>query len=148
MLTAQDIMTSEVITVTPDTPVNQAAQLLVDKRINAAPVVEGEKLVGIICQSDLIVQQKSLPLPSFFTLLDGIIPLKSAKHLEKEVAKIAAATVGQAMTPNPVVIAPDTPISQVAALMAEKKFHTLPVVAGGELVGIVGKEDVLRTLMD
>lgn len=147
MLTAKNIMTSEVITLTPDTPVNQAAQLLVDKSINAVPVLEAGKLVGIICQSDLIVQQKNLPLPSFFTLLDGIIPLKSTKQLEKEVEKIAAATVGQAMTPDPVVIGPDTPISEVAALMAEKKFHTLPVVEQGEMVGIVGKEDILRTLM-
>ena len=73
--------------------------------------------------------------------------MKSTKRLEKEVEKIAAATVGQAMNPDLVVITPDTPISEVAALMAEKKFHTLPVVEHGVMVGIVGKEDVLRTLM-
>lgn len=148
MLLVKDIMTPEVITVTPDTPIIQAAKLLLDKHINAAPVVDqAGRLRGIICQSDLVAQQRSLPLPSFFTLLDGIIPLRSTKHLEKEVAKIAAATVGQAMTPDPVVVSPQTPLSEVARLMAEEKFHTLPVVDQGKLVGVVGKEDVLRTLM-
>lgn len=147
MTTARDIMTSEVLTLQPDMGVNQAAQLLLQRRINAAPVVDEEgRVKGILAQSDLIAQQMSLPMPSFFTLLDGLIPLSSSKKLDRAVEKIAATTVAQAMTPDPVVVAPDTPISQVAALMVEKNYHTLPVVAQGKLVGVVGKEDVLRTL--
>jgi len=69
------------------------------------------------------------------------------KQIEKQAQKIAAVTVAQAMTPNPVTVQPDTAIEEVAALMVDKNFHTIPVVDEGELVGIVGKEDVLRTLM-
>jgi CBS domain-containing protein len=63
------------------------------------------------------------------------------------VEKIAAVTVGQAMTPDPVTVGPQTDIEEVAALMADKKYHTLLVIEDGRLVGIVGKEDVLRTLL-
>jgi CBS domain-containing protein len=148
MLTAKDIMTEEVITVTPDTEIAQAAELLLTNRINGVPVVDEEgELVGILCQSDLIAQQKSIPIPSLFTLLDGYIPLTLSKRLDKEVEKIAATKAAEAMTPDPVTVSPETSIEDVAALMVEKNYHTLPVVDADKLVGIIGKEDILRTLV-
>ena len=148
MLKAKDIMTREVITVSPDTEIAQTAKLLLTNRINGVPVInDAGELVGILCQSDLIIQQKNIPIPSLFTLLDGFIPLTSSKKLDKEVEKIAATKVADAMTPAPVTVNPDTGIEKVAALMVEKNYHTLPVMDGGELVGIVGKEDVLKTLI-
>ncbi len=143
-----EIMTTEVIAVQPETKISQAAGLLLEKHVNGLPVVDEENnLVGILCQSDLIVQQKKLPLPTVFTLLDGLIPLTSMSHLEKEVQKMAATTVEQAMTHNPTSVGPDTELEDVADLMVRKNFHTIPVVEDGKLVGIVGKEDVLKTLL-
>lgn len=148
MRTAQDIMTRAVITVTPATDITQATRILLENRINGLPVVDAEKrLVGIVCQSDMIAQQKRIPLPSLFTLLDGYITLTSAKQFEKEVQKIAATRVEQAMTPKPVTVGPETSIEEIASLMVEKNLHTLPVVDKGKLVGIIGKEDMLRTLI-
>jgi CBS-domain-containing membrane protein len=104
-------------------------------------------IVGILCQSDLIAQQKKLPIPTLFTFLDSVIQLNSAKQIEKQIHKIAALTVAEAMTPEPVVVHPDTGVETVAALMVDNNFHTLPVVENSRLVGIIGKEDVLRTLL-
>jgi CBS domain-containing protein len=95
----------------------------------------------------LIAQQKKLPIPTLFTLLDGIIQLTSNKQIEKQIRKIAALTVSEAMTPKVVSVHPDTEIETVAALMVDSNFHTLPVVEGSRLVGVIGKEDVLRTLL-
>ncbi|MCA1906650.1 MAG: CBS domain-containing protein [Desulfarculus sp.] len=146
-MTIRQVMTPDPVTVTPETPVSRAAALMLERRINGLPVVDGSgALVGIICQSDLIAEQKKLPLPSFFTLLDGYIPLTSLKHLEREVERIAAVNVGQAMTRQPVTVGPETPLSQAAALMVDHNFHTLPVLDQGRLVGVVGKEDLLRSL--
>lgn len=148
MITAKDIMTKELITLSPQDDVVGAAQILLDYGINGAPVInDSGKLVGILCQSDLITQQQSLPVPSFFTLLDSYIPLPTSKQMENKMAKIAATTVEQTMTPNPVCVTPDTALDKVAALMVEKNFHTLPVLEDGKLVGVVGKEDVLRTIV-
>ena len=148
MLKVKDIMTEDLITLSSETEIAHAAKLLLEKRINGIPVVdEMGRLVGILCQSDLIAQQKKLPIPSFFTFLDGFIPLTSIKQIEREAQKIAATTVAHAMTPNPVTVRPETSIEEVAALMVGKNLHTLPVVSEGKLVGIVGKEDVLKTLM-
>jgi len=148
MLKAKDIMTRDIVTVTPETEIVQAAGILLKNRINGLPVVDDTgKLVGILCQSDLIVQQKRIPVPSLFTLLESYVPLSSVKRIDKEVAKIAAITVKQAMTANPVTVGPETEIEDIAALMVDRKYHTLPVVEGGRLVGIIGKEDVLKTLL-
>lgn len=148
MLSAKDIMTKDVTTVSPEMEIARAAALLLEESINGVPVVdETGDLVGILCQSDLVAQQKKFPLPSLFTLLDGFIPLTSMKHLEKEVQKITATTVGDAMTPNPVTVAPETGIEEVGSIMVDKHCHTLPVVDDGKLVGIVGKKDVLKTLI-
>lgn len=148
MLTARDLMTTEVITLTPDTDILQAAQVLLDNGINGAPVVdENNRVLGILCQSDLVVQQKRLPLPSVFTLLDIIIPLSSTRQLEKQVSKIAALKVSEAMTKDPVSVRPDTDIETIAALMVDNNFHTLPIVEDERLVGVIGKEDVLKTLI-
>lgn len=148
MLKVKDIMTREVKTVSPETEITQAAKLLLSERINGVPVInQAGELVGILCQSDLIAQQKAIPIPSLFTLLDGYIPLTRFNRLDKEVEKISATTVDNAMTPDPVTVTSNTDIEEVAALMVEKNYHTLPVVDDGKLVGVVGKEDVLRTLL-
>lgn len=148
MTTVREIMTTEVITLSPDTEIVKATQMLLDNRINGAPVVdESGRVLGILCQSDLIAQQKKLPLPSVFAFLESLFPLESMKRIEREVRKIAALTAADAMTPEPVTVSPDTELETVAALMVDSNFHTLPVVENKRLVGVVGKEDVLRTLI-
>jgi len=147
MTQARDLMAKDVLTVTPETSISHAASLLLQYHINGMPVVDEENnLVGIICQSDIITQQKKLPLPTIFTLLDGIIPLTSMSHMEKEVQKMAATRVNEAMTPDPTSVTPDTELEEMAEIMVTRNYHTLPVVEDGKLVGIIGKEDVLKTL--
>jgi CBS domain-containing protein len=148
MITARDIMTTELITLAPDTDFASAARVLLDRHINGAPVVDEDgRLVGILCQSDLVAQQKKMPVPTLLTLLDSFVRLTPAKELEKQARKIAALTVSEAMTRNPVTVKPDTGIEAIAGLMVDSNLHTLPVVDEGRLVGVIGKEDVLRTLI-
>lgn len=148
MLTAYDLMTENPQTIAPDDDIVTAARIMVEKRYNGLPVVEADgTLIGIICQSDLINQHKRLNLPSLFTLLDGIIPLRSSSDMDAEMRKISASKVAEAMTPTPTSVTEDAPIDEIATLMVDSNYHSLPVVKNGKLVGIVGKEDILRTLL-
>ena len=148
MIIAKDIMSTDPVVVSQETEITQAAAIMIENGFNGLPVVDDAGvLVGIICQSDIIAQQKKLPLPTFFTFMDGLFSFRSVKSLEKEVGKIAAANVNQAMTRNPVSVSPDTGIETIASLMVDNNFHTIPVVDGGVLVGVVGKEDILKTLV-
>jgi CBS-domain-containing membrane protein len=148
MITARDIMTTQLITLAPEMDFSSAAKVLLENHINGAPVVDADGvLVGILCQSDLVAQQKKFPVPTLLTLLDSFIQLTPSKELEKQARKIAAMTVRDAMTTTPVTVKPGTGIETIAALMVDSNLHTLPVLEEGRLVGIIGKEDVLRTLI-
>lgn len=148
MLKAKDIMETNVITVTPDTDITKAGRILLDHHINGVPVVDSDgRLKGILCQSDLIFQHKDIPLPPIVVLLDGIIPLSSSRRFKEEFEKAGATQVAQAMVKEPVSVEPDVPISEIANLMVEYHYHTIPVVENGRLVGIIGKEDILKILV-
>ena len=145
---AEDIMTKKVIVVHPETEIVQAARLLLEHHINGLPVVDQEgHLEGMICQDDLITQQKKIPLPSYFILLDSLIPLTSQKDLEKALKKMAAVTVAEAMSSDPITVDPETELEEIATRMVQYNIHTVPVLDQGRLVGIIGKEDILKTLM-
>jgi CBS domain-containing protein len=149
MLKAKDVMTTKVVTITEDTEISVAAKLLFDEGYNGVPVLDASgALSGILCQADLVAQQKKLSLPSVFSLLDGFIPLGSMKDLDREVEKMSALTAAHAMTRHPTIVSPETDIDEVASLMTDKGFHTVPVVDAGTVVGIIGMRDILGTLLE
>ena len=147
MLTAQDIMTSEVITVTEDVPVTRLAAILWENRISGVPVVDDKgEVISVVTENDLIDQTKKLHLPTVISVLDSVIFLENPNKVEKDIEKITGKTVKDICSKNPVIIALDTRLDEIATIMAEKKVHTLPVVSEGKLVGVVGKSDIIRTL--
>jgi CBS-domain-containing membrane protein len=147
MLKARDIMTTEVISIGPEASVTQVAGLLDTHRISGLPVVDQEGcLLGVITQSDLVQQARDLELPPAISLLDLRIFLETPSHFRRRLEKMLGGTVRQVMTDRPITISPETPVSEVAALMARKKVHTLPVMEGEKLVGIIGKIDLIRAL--
>jgi len=148
MVKAKDIMQKNIISLSPDTKIPNAVEILLKNHINGVPVVDTNgEIIGILCQSDLIFQQKDIPIPPIFAILDSIFPLSSSKSLDAQFQKMAATTVEQAMVKKVTTVTPDTPVSEIASLMVEKHFHTIPVVEGKKLVGIIGKEDILKTLI-
>lgn len=148
MKTTADIMTRDVFTVTEGTSLDQLARSFGEKRVSGFPVVgEGGSLVGVVTETDLIHQNQRLHIPTAVAIFDAVIVLGSSKRLEEEVRRMAATTVGEIMTRSPVTVRPETPVADLATLMADTGAHTLPVVdPGGRLVGVVGKLDVIRAL--
>ncbi len=147
MLTAQDIMTSTVITVAEDANVRELAALFLSNNISGAPVVNGQgKVIGVVTESDLIFQNKKVHLPTAVAILDAFLFLESPGKTEKELKKIAASRVGDICSRELISVTPETGLDELATLMAEKKVHTLPVMEGDTLVGIIGKSDIIRTI--
>lgn len=145
MLTARNIMTSQVITVSPETPVARVAALLDQHRISGVPVVDQEEtVVGVITQSDLVARARDLELPPTISLFDLRLVLETPAHFKKRLEKMLGTTVADVMTPEPHIVYPETPVAEIADLMARKKVHTIPVLDGGRLVGIIGKIDLIH----
>jgi predicted transcriptional regulator len=142
-----DVMTREVITVTPETTLRDLAKILAEKNLNGAPVVDDDgEVIGVVCESDLVNQNKPLHIPTVFVILDSIIPMENPWRLQKEFKRITATTVGDIYSKPPVCVEPDTDVAEVARIMSHKNLHTIPVLERGKLVGVVGKGDVIRSL--
>jgi CBS domain-containing protein len=147
--TVSEIMTPDPVTVTPESGVTEAAQLMVDNRIGALPVIEEGRLIGLVTEGDLIHQDVKLEFPTYIQLLDGFIMYPPAQtRFENELKKAVAATVGDVMTKDPITVQSSTSIEDVATLLVERDVSRIPVMDGDALVGIVTKSDVVRSLVE
>ena len=149
MKTAADIMTGKVISVTAETSLKEFAGILVKNNISGAPVLDNSgKLIGIATLSDLIYHNKKLKVPAVITILDSFLFLDTPEKMEKELKKIAAATVADICSHDVLSITPDTPLDEIATIMTDKKVHSLPVIGeDDQMVGIVGKKDIIKTIL-
>ncbi len=148
MKKAIDIMTKNVVTVSKDTTVAELANLLDTHNIGGTPVVDAQgHLLGVVTESDLIDQTKKVHIPTVITILDSVIYLENPEKMEKEMLKMAGATVGDIFTEDAQTVGEDTSLEEIATIMSEKNIHTLPVIRDSELVGVIGKGDIIKTLI-
>ena len=147
MLTAKDIMSTNVITVKPDTSIEDLSSLLVKNEISGVPVVDDSgALYGIVTENDLISRNKRLHIPTVVSFLDAAIYLESSKKFEQEVKRLTATRVGDICARKVVSITEDTTVMDSATIMTDKKVHLLPVLKAGKVVGIVGKRDMVKAV--
>lgn len=147
MLTAKDIMSRNVITVKEEMPVRELAELLWKNRISGAPVLDRDgKLIAVVTESDLIDQNKKVHIPTMISFLDSVVYLERPDKMKEDIKKMAGTTVRDIYSAKLVTVEEDTPLDEIASIMAEKNVHTLPVLSGGRLVGVIGKTDIIRTL--
>lgn len=147
-MNVRDVMTPDPLTVTPDLPVKEAARLMVERKIGCLPVLEGGRLVGIVTEGDLIMQDVKVEFPTYIHLLDGFILYPPATtRFESELRKAVSADVSHVMTRDPVTIGADASVEEAATRMVDKDVDRLPVMEGDRLVGIVSKSDIVRSLV-
>ncbi|MBU5637757.1 CBS domain-containing protein [Geomonas sp. Red69] len=148
MMKAKEIMTTDVITVRRDTTVRDLAKLFAERRISSVPVVDDEGLlIGIVSESDLIERDKPLHIPTVISIFDWVIYLESDKRFEKELQKMTGQTVRDIYSEEVASVGPDAPVSEVAEIMTERKVQAVPVVEGRRVVGIIGRIDMVRTMI-
>lgn len=147
MLKAKDIMTKNVVTVKTTTTIVELAHILMKHQISGTPVIDDNgNLIGIVTESDLINKNSKLHIPTILRLFDAFIPLGISK-LEQDLKKMAASTVGEIFTKEVITVDEEMSMEDVATIMTEKKIHLLPVLKEGKLAGIIGKKDIIRSIV-
>ena len=140
-------MKKDVVTIGEDATVQELAKLLAGKKISGAPVVDREnRMIGIISEDDLVALDTEIHFPHYIELLGNIVYLESVTKYEERLKNAAAGRVGDIMTREVVTVPPDATIPDMATLMEEREVHRLPVVEGDQLVGIVTRADIVRSL--
>jgi CBS domain-containing protein len=147
-LTAADLMTTEVITVHPETPLREAALQLVRGRIGGMPVVDADgKVVGIFSEGDLVRWTEDLgDRQSWWLnmLSDGFdLAPEFLDQIRSEHNRVRAV-----MNKDVVSVIETTPAREIAKLMSERKFKRVPVLRDGKLVGIVARADLVRAVAE
>ena len=135
-----DVMTRDVVSVTPDTPLKDVAAAIVERGISGLPVCDADgAVVGVLSEADLLVKQGGSPERSG-GLFAWLVETASAPDL----AKLRAHTAGEAMTSPAVTVETASPVSEAARTMVSLGVNRLPVVEDGRLVGIVTRADLVR----
>jgi CBS domain-containing protein len=137
----RDVMSKEVSSVGPKTPVREVVELTLGKTYRAVPVVEGGRPVGIITNTDLVHRGGLGVRLDLLASLD-----KPALHDILQRLSEQSRTAGDVMTPDPVTVRADAPLPVAAEVMVRRRLKRVPVVDdGGALVGMVSRIDLLRT---
>ncbi len=132
--TVKDVMTTRVIWVKKDATFREMAVALREHRVSAFPVVDEDKVIGVVSEADLLTKEA----------LDGEPGVISGLLHRRDQAKARGVTAGDLMTTAVVAVRPDDTVEHAAKLMYDRRVKRLPVTdANGHLVGIISRADVL-----
>ncbi|TAN38518.1 MAG: CBS domain-containing protein [Candidatus Methanoperedens sp.] len=149
----KDAMNIDVITCKPDDPVSTLVDLFKNNHISGMPVVENEKVVGIVSETDLLKLFKTpeisvdMLLPSPFEIIE--MPLRSVIRFEefkKALEDIRMKPVRNIMKKKIYSISPDSTLEDASNMMVKYRVNRLPVIENGKLVGILVRSDIIRCL--
>src|SRR5262249_34914582 len=142
---ARDIMTKDVCTLAPTTSVLEAAQLLVERRISGAPVVDGAgRVIGIVSEGDLIRRAELGTEREWSGWREFLMAKRTLAH---EFIRSHATKVGDIMTAPVWTVSEETSLAELAELFEKKNIRRAPVVRDGKLAGIVSRADMVRALL-
>jgi CBS domain-containing protein len=142
---AKDLMTRDVITVTPDTPILGIARLLADRHISAVPVTDADRrVVGIVSEGDLLHQVGGFEdeKPGFFEALFSD-PGRMAAQYAKGHGRVAR----DVMTRDVISVTEDAPAAEIAKLLDKNHIRRVLVLKDGRLAGVVTRADLLRAIV-
>ncbi len=145
---AREVMTTDVVTIATNTPVERIAELLTCYRISAVPVVEDRnEVVGVVRDEDLFVKERPVPFSAETvpTLLDEPVDVHRLPEVYSEIRHRTAADV---MRPDPVLVDADADVGDVVRLMLKRNVKQVFATQQGKLVGVISRLDLLRPLVD
>ena len=138
----EEIMTRDVVTVAPETPLKDVARLLIDHRISGVPVCGANGAVlGVVSEVDILRKEEGIS-PELARPLAWLV-----RHLDGELDKIGAHTAADSMSAPALTARPTQHVSEVARLMVDYSVNRLPVVSSDGLVGIVSRADLVRAFV-
>lgn len=145
-MNVSDVMTTNVLAVSPHASVDTAAQLMLQKRISGVPVInEAGELVGIVTEGDFLRRAETDTAPKRPRWIEFFM---GPGRLADEYVRLSSRKVSDVMTQEVHTVPPDAPLEQVVQLMERHNIKRLPVVDKGKVVGIVTRANLLRAVVN
>jgi CBS domain-containing protein len=144
---ASEIMTRDVATVTPETPIEDLCDLFRERRITGAPVIDAQgNLVGIVSKDDVLFRGRGSESEPRQTA--DIKALFSSGFVGFDQGSDGAARVGEIMTREVLSAPEDSTVDEVCRMMWERRIHRVPIVRGQLLIGIISALDICRAVLN
>jgi CBS domain-containing protein len=141
---AVDVMTTSPVSVSPQNSIRHAIQIMLHRKVSGLPVLDDDgRLVGIITEGDLL-RRMELGIAAFVALPSE--PPVTDEAEARAYVKSHGWSVADVMTRDPVTVEESMPIHRIAAMMSEQRIKRMPVMRGGDLVGIVSRADLLHAV--
>jgi CBS domain-containing protein len=129
--------------------VRDLADILAEHKISGVPVIdEQRRVIGMVSEADVILQDADLHFPYYFQFLDSVIYLESVHKFKERFRKAFGVKVGDIMSTEVITISPDATVREAATLMADNKVNRLPVTEALTVVGIVTRGDIVRAIAE
>jgi CBS domain-containing protein len=143
----RDIMTPNVIKISPETSVIDIARLMYQHHVSGLPVVDlQDQVLGVVTETDMVLRNTRFKLPAFFTLLNATIYLETPAHIRERLHHMLGTTAREIMSQPPATITGDATIEELAEVMVGQQANPIPVVQEGRLIGIVSRYDIIRAM--
>jgi CBS domain-containing protein len=143
-MVVQDVMSQKVVSVTPDTSYEGAAELMFAEKMNALPVVDVNGVLrGVLSEKDLF----RAIYPDYGEYFINPEAFNDEDEREEKVKELRARPISVLMTTRVETVRPDTPLMLAGGLMVAHRIHSLPVVDGEKLVGVISREQVFHTIL-
>jgi CBS domain-containing protein len=142
-MNAADVMTPDVITVQTDATLEHVVALMLDHHISGIPVMDGDSLVGIVTEGDLL---RRVEIGTDAHRSRWLEALSGATPLAADYARTHGRKASEVMTHGAIAVEDDTPLAEIVRLLEARRIRRVPVLRDGKLVGIVSRANVLRAL--
>lgn len=142
-----EVMTKNVVSVKKDCTIEEIATLLLNKNISGVPVVDdGGKIIGIVTNKDLLYKSMQPDVPAALDILGALIYIGGVDRYNSELKKMTATKAEDIMTKDVITAELDDSVQKIATIMIHNNINRVPIVKGGELVGIVSRSDIIRSM--
>lgn len=146
--TVSDIMTTSVISVSPDMTIGAIAKILVDNHLTGVPVVDGDRQVlGLITDRDLVSHQALVHLPTVLDILGTTVVVSDPAHTNQELKDVLALSAKDLMRTDVPLLTEVMSVREAATILRDSGVNPLPVVHDQVMVGIISRHDILTVLI-
>lgn len=143
------IMRAGIPHVAPDDSIATTARLLAEHQVPGIPVVENGKIIGIVTESDIIMREADVDVPTPVPFLDAIFMADAGPEFDEEMRKVLAVNARQLMTSPVVSVRSSATLTEVATLMVDRGVNPVPVLDDAlQVIGLVSRADLVRVISE
>lgn len=144
MKTLNEVMTKNIITVSPETNLPELLSIMKDKKVGKLPVISNDEVVGVVTRDDLLIKKETAPCVPIIAINDLLLTLPSSKFFKSKLDKITGYKANELMRTDILKVEVETPLDKVVCDILEKNYEFALVFKNNQLIGLITKSNLIE----